>query len=165
MLLGRDGERCELLVVVLNLKRCAVRDKRAIRQTDAEGRTDLGTFDSEAVVVLTVHVAGNHKVILQANVQPSSLLLDPPLSGLLHVTMQSRLSLHPIARGCALRTAWSYGFRLVVTPYSDEGKRRRFYVCLSDNSYTTPEIPKEIHFYEARGKSLFRCRNKVWLFS
>ncbi len=30
--------------------------------------------------------------------------------------MQSRLSLHPQQRGCALRAAWPYGFRLVVTP-------------------------------------------------
>ena len=65
MLLVVDRERGELLVVVLHLKRSTVRDQSAVGQTDAEGRTDLGAFDSEAVVVLTVHVAGDHQVVLK----------------------------------------------------------------------------------------------------
>ena len=40
-------------------------------------------------------------------VRSRSLGLNRPF-GLLHVTMQSRLSLHPIARGCALPATWLY---------------------------------------------------------
>jgi hypothetical protein len=53
VLLAGDGERGVLLVVVLHLKRRAVRDQRAVGQTDAEGGADLGAFDRERIVIIT----------------------------------------------------------------------------------------------------------------
>ena len=60
VLLVGNGQRGELFVVILHLKGSAVRDQRAVGQTDTQGRTDLGTFNSKAVVVLAVDVAGQH---------------------------------------------------------------------------------------------------------
>jgi hypothetical protein len=42
-----------------------VSDQSAVRQANTQGRTNLGTFNSKAVVVLTVHVSGEHQVVLE----------------------------------------------------------------------------------------------------
>jgi hypothetical protein len=60
-----NRQRGELLVVVLNLQGGAVGHQSAIRQTNPQGRADLGAFDSEAVVVLFVAVARNYQVVLE----------------------------------------------------------------------------------------------------
>jgi len=57
VLLVVDGERGELLVVVLNLKGGTVGDQSAVGQTDAEGRTDLGAFDSETIIIVLFNAA------------------------------------------------------------------------------------------------------------
>ena len=49
----------------LHLKGGAIGDERAVRQTDAEGRANFGALDGKGIVVLTVHVAGNHQVVLK----------------------------------------------------------------------------------------------------
>ena len=65
MFLRGDGQGRVLLVVVLNLKRSAVRDQSAVGQADAEGRADLSAFNGERVVVLAVYVAGDDQVVLK----------------------------------------------------------------------------------------------------
>ena len=65
VLLAGDSQSGELFVVVLNLQGGTVSDQSAVGQTDTQCRTDLGTFNSEAVVVLAVHVAGDHQVVLE----------------------------------------------------------------------------------------------------
>ena len=63
VLLGRNGQRGELLVIVLHLQSGTVSHQCAIRQANTQGRTDLGTFNSKAVIVLTVYVAGKDEVV------------------------------------------------------------------------------------------------------
>ncbi|OBQ36114.1 MAG: hypothetical protein AN484_25880, partial [Aphanizomenon flos-aquae WA102] len=65
VLLAGDSQGGELLVVVLNLQGGTVSHQSAVGQTDTQGRTNLGTFNSKAVVVLTVHVTGDHKVVFK----------------------------------------------------------------------------------------------------
>ena len=65
MLLGRNSQGGELLVVVLNLKRSAVGDKSAIRKADTQRGADLRAFNSKAVIVLAVHVTRKHQVVLK----------------------------------------------------------------------------------------------------
>ena len=64
VLLAGDRERGILLVVVLDLKRRAVRDQSAVGQADAEGRADLGALYSKRVIVLPINSAGQHEVVL-----------------------------------------------------------------------------------------------------
>ena len=65
MLLRSDGQRGELLVVVLHLQGGAVGHKSAVRQTDTQGGADLGALHSEGIVVLTIDVTGDHKAVLK----------------------------------------------------------------------------------------------------
>ena len=65
VLLVGHGERGELLVVVLHLKGSTVGHQSAVRQTDTQGGTNLGTFHGKRVVVGAVDVAGKHKVVLE----------------------------------------------------------------------------------------------------
>ena len=65
MLLAGDSQGGELFVVVLNLQGGTVSDQSAVGQANTQSRTDLGTTDSEAVVVLTVYVAGKHQVVFE----------------------------------------------------------------------------------------------------
>ena len=48
----------------MNLQSGTISDQSAVRQTDTQCRTDLSAFNSEAVVVLTVYVAGDYQVVL-----------------------------------------------------------------------------------------------------
>jgi hypothetical protein len=54
VLLAGNRQRGVLLVVVLNLQGGTVGHQSAIRQTNPQGRADLGTFNSKAVVVLFI---------------------------------------------------------------------------------------------------------------
>ena len=65
VLLVGDRQGRGLLVVVLNLQGGTVRHQSTVRQADTQGRTNLGTFNSEAVVVLTVNVTGKNQIVLQ----------------------------------------------------------------------------------------------------
>jgi hypothetical protein len=65
VLLVVHGQSCVLFVVVLHLQGGAVSHQSAVGQTDTQCRTDFGAFNSEAVVVLAVHVTGEHKVVLE----------------------------------------------------------------------------------------------------
>ena len=65
MLLAGNSQSGVLFIVVLNLQGGTVGHQSAVGQTDTQGRTNLGTFDSEAVVVLTVYVASEHQVVLE----------------------------------------------------------------------------------------------------
>jgi hypothetical protein len=53
-----NRQRGVLLVVVLNLQRGTVGHQSAIRQTNPQGRADLGTFNGKAVVVLFIARCG-----------------------------------------------------------------------------------------------------------
>ena len=65
VLLAGNRQRGELFVVVLHLQRRAVGHQSAVWQTDTQGGADLRAFDGKAVVVLAVHGAGDHKVVLE----------------------------------------------------------------------------------------------------
>ena len=65
MLLGSNSQGRVLFVVVLGLQGGTVSHQSAVRQADTQGRTNLGAFNSKAVVVLTVHVTGEHQVVLK----------------------------------------------------------------------------------------------------
>ena len=65
VLLAGNGQRCELFVVILYLKGCAVSYKRTVWKTDTQGRANFSTFNSEAVVVLAVYVTCEYEVVLQ----------------------------------------------------------------------------------------------------
>ena len=65
MLLRSDGQRGELLVVVLHLKGSAVGHKSAVRQADTQRGADLGALHGEGIVVLTVDVTGDDEVVLK----------------------------------------------------------------------------------------------------
>ena len=58
-------ETVSVFVVVLHLQRGAVGHQSAVWQTDTQGGADLRAFDGKAVVVLAVHGAGDHKVVLE----------------------------------------------------------------------------------------------------
>ena len=65
VLLRSNRQRGELLLHLLHLQRSTVGDQRAIRQADAQRVADLGAFDGERIVVLTIHVAGDDQIVLQ----------------------------------------------------------------------------------------------------
>ena len=65
VLLRSHSQGGELFVVVLSLQGGTVGHQSAVGQADTQGRTDFCTVDSKAVIVLAVHVAGDHEVVLQ----------------------------------------------------------------------------------------------------
>ena len=65
MLLRSNGQRGELLVVVLHLEGSTVGHESAVRQADTQRGADLGAFDGVGIVVLAVHIAGQHEIVFK----------------------------------------------------------------------------------------------------
>ena len=60
VLLACYRQRGALLGIVLHLQGCTVSHQRPIRQANTQGRANFCTTNSKAVVVLSVHVAGEY---------------------------------------------------------------------------------------------------------
>ena len=65
MLLRSHGHGCVLLVVVLNDQSGTIGNYSTVGQTNAERRTDLGAFNSKAVVIGTVDIARDYQIVLE----------------------------------------------------------------------------------------------------
>ena len=65
VLLAGNRQRGVLLVVVLNLQGGSISHQCTVRQADTQSGTNFCAFNCEAVIVLTIHVAGQNQVVFE----------------------------------------------------------------------------------------------------